>query len=58
MIKYLTVVIVSYDPVVNLNEPCTHRSVTLELTPEQQKDLELKQHEQYSIVFVEPYREK
>ena len=60
--KKITVVITDPAPIAILNEPCTHRRVTIDLTPGQAKQLELRRtgtssgtpiHEFYGIALFE-----
>jgi hypothetical protein len=52
----LTVVIYDGTPIRYLNEPCSHRTVHLMLTPEQCDKIELNDNEGYAHVYVEHIR--
>jgi len=58
----LTVIFSDPSPVIHLNEPCQHRRVTIELTPEQQEALKVHAYsaspdafEMPSVLLLEGY---
>lgn len=54
----VTFVLANYSDFVNLQEPVQHRSVTIELTPEQRESIRLRMahgYESVSLCFVEDF---